>query len=48
MKMRGIADQLATIGKPLDDDEDIMYLMNGFGPWALVVNNIHRSDSPSL
>lgn len=32
MKVREIDDQLATIGKPLDDDELIMLVMEGFGP----------------
>lgn len=50
MKMSGIGDQLAAIGKPLDDDELIMHLMASFGPEyeALVVNTMNRSDSPNL
>lgn len=50
MKMRSIADQLAAIGKPLDDDELIMHLMAGFGPEyeALVVHTMHRKDAPDL
>lgn len=50
MKMRGIVDQLAAIGKPLGDDELIMHTMAGFGPEyeVLVVNTVHRTDSPNL
>lgn len=50
MKMRGTADQLAAIGKLLDDDELVMHIMAGFGPECetLVVNTIHQSDSPNL
>lgn len=42
MKMCGIADQLASIGNPLDDVELMMHIMEGFGPEyeSLVVNTM--------
>lgn len=50
MKMCGIDDQLAAIGKPLDDDELLMHIMEGFGPEyeSLVVNTMQRNDAHDL
>lgn len=50
MKMHGVADQLAAIGKTLDDDELLMHIMEGFGPEyeSLVVNTMQRNDEPNL
>ncbi|XBI11140.1 hypothetical protein VPH35_138255 [Triticum aestivum] len=49
-KMRGFADAMASIGKPLDDDEVLGYILAGLGPEfeALVASITARNDPISL
>uniref|UniRef100_A0A453Q748 Uncharacterized protein n=1 Tax=Aegilops tauschii subsp. strangulata TaxID=200361 RepID=A0A453Q748_AEGTS len=49
-KMRGFADAMASIGKPLDDDEVLGYILAGLGPEfePLVASITARNDPISL
>lgn len=50
LKMRGYADSLAAVGKPVADDDLILHILGGFGAEydAVVVNLTNRSDALTL
>ncbi|KAH6764971.1 hypothetical protein C2S52_013978 [Perilla frutescens var. hirtella] len=50
LKMRGFADSLAAVGKPVEDEDLIMHILGGFGSEydAVVVNLTNRADSLTL
>ena len=50
LKMRNIADMLSAFGKPVPDEDLILYILGGLGPEfeTIVVNITSRSEAISL